>query len=94
MKSSLSIHLKLRRILSDISKQSCDNLDKNEDLFGAGILDSYGVIEFVLAVEQNFGCTIPQKDLIPQNLWSIESISNMLIKIVKDSKGRQTIENR
>lgn len=86
MISNLLIHPELRKILSDISKQPCDTLNIDEDLFAIGVLDSFGIIEFVVTLEKHFSCTIPQEDLIPQNLWSIEAISNMLTKLGVSSK--------
>lgn len=87
MISNFSIHSELRKILSDISKRSCDTLNKDDDLFAIGVLDSFGTIEFVVTLEKHFNCSIPQKDLIPQNLWSIEAISIMLTKLGVSSKS-------
>lgn len=81
MISNFSIYPELRKILSDISKRSCEALNPNDDLFAIGILDSFGIIEFVVTLEKHFNCTIPQKDLIPQNLWSIQAISDMLTRL-------------
>jgi acyl carrier protein len=87
MISNFSIHSELRKILSDISKRSCDTLNTDEDLFAIGVLDSFGIIEFVVTLEKHFNCSIPQEDLIPQNLWSIEAISNTLTKLGVSSKS-------
>lgn len=81
MITNFSIHSDLRKILSDISKRSCDTLNTDEDLFAIGVLDSFGIIEFVVILEKHFNCSIPQEDLIPQNLWSIEAISKILNKL-------------
>jgi acyl carrier protein len=81
MESNFLFHSEIRKILSDISKQKCDKLDLNDDLFSIGILDSFATIEFVGALEKYFNCIIPQEDLIPQNLWSIQAVSEMLIKL-------------
>jgi acyl carrier protein len=87
MISNFSIHSELRKILSDISKRSCDTLNMDDDLFAIGVLDSFGIIEFVVTLEKHFNCSIPQEDLIPQNLWSIEAISNTLTKLGVSSKS-------
>jgi len=87
MISNFSIHSELRKILSDISKRSCDTLNTDEDLFAIGVLDSFGIIEFVVTLEKHFNCKIPQEDLIPQNLWTIEAISNTLTKLGVSSKS-------
>ncbi len=87
MTINFSIHSELRKILSDTSNRSCDTLNTDEDLFAIGVLDSFGVLEFVVALEKRFNCVIPQDDLIPQNLWSIEAISNTLTKLGVSSKS-------
>ena len=81
MSDNVLLYSELRKILSDISKRPCYELDQNDDLFEIGVLDSFGIIEFVVALEKHFNCTIPQEDLIPQNLWSIHAISEILYKL-------------
>ncbi|HQS58866.1 MAG: hypothetical protein B7Y56_12570 [Gallionellales bacterium 35-53-114] len=74
-------YTEIRQILTSVSGQSCINIGPDDDLFEAGILDSFGIIEFVFALEKNFNCTIAQEDLVPQNLWSIKAISKTLSKL-------------
>ena len=81
MSDNVLLYSELRKILSDVSKRPCDELDQNDDLFEAGVLDSFGIIEFVVTLEKHFNCTIPQEDLIPQNLWSIHAIAETLFKL-------------
>lgn len=78
---------KLYKILSDISKRSCDTLNPNEDLFALGVLDSFGIVEFVVTLEKNLNLKIPQEDLIPQNFLSINAIYNMLERLRMDSNS-------
>ena len=49
-------------------------LDASESLFDSGVLDSTGVIELVGFLEGQFGIKIANKDLVPENLGSIERI--------------------
>lgn len=81
MLDNSSRYAELRKLLSDVSGRPCENIGLEEDLFAAGILDSFGIIEFVFALEKYFNCTIPQEDLIPQNLWSIQAIAETLSKL-------------
>jgi acyl carrier protein len=81
MSDSISRYEEIRNILTQVSGQSCENIGVEDDLFEAGILDSFGIIEFVLALEKQFHCTIAQEDLIPQNLWSIQAVSETLSKL-------------
>jgi acyl carrier protein len=81
MSDKFLLYSELRTILSDISKQPCGELDPNDDLFEIGVLDSFGIVAFVVSLEKHFNCTIPQEDLIPQNLWSVHAVSETLTKL-------------
>ena len=81
MSDKFLLYSELRKILSDISKQPCGELNPNDDLFAIGVLDSFGIVEFVVTLEKHFNCSIPQEDLIPQNLWSVHAVSETLTKL-------------
>ena len=81
MSDKFFLYSELLKIISDISKQSCGELNPNDDLFAICVLDSFGVVEFVVALEKRFNCTIPQEELIPQNLWSVHAVSETLTKL-------------
>lgn len=44
-------------------------------LFESGILDSTGGIELVMFLEEKFGIKVDNKDLVPENLASIDNIA-------------------
>jgi acyl carrier protein len=52
---------------------------ETESLFDAGVLDSFGLLEFLTAVEKELGVKIPDEDLIPSNFDSIAKIRSYLI---------------
>ena len=81
MIDNLSYYAELRNILADISRRPCENIGLDDDLFAAGVLDSFGIIEFVMALEKHFHCAIPQDMLLPQNLWSIRAVSDTLSRV-------------
>lgn len=45
-------------------------------------LDSMSIIELILFIERKFDITIAEKDLIPDNLKSIQSITECAIKSI------------
>ena len=61
-------------------------LGNEESLFDCGILDSAGLISFIVYLEKKFGLTIPDEDLLPENFASLESISSYIVK-KKNSVG-------
>lgn len=48
-------------------------IDANEDLFDSGILDSAAVLSVILFIEQQFAITIPDEDLLPENVASVDA---------------------
>lgn len=45
-----------------------------------GVFDSYGVMEFVLRLEDAFGFSIPDEDLDPEIFYSVRNIVGYLRK--------------
>ena len=57
---------------------------KNEaSLLDQGIIDSTGVLEVIFFVEETFGITVEDNEMLPDNLDSIERIA----AFVKRKKG-------
>jgi acyl carrier protein len=48
-------------------------IDPRENLFDSGILDSAAVLSVILFIEQEFAITIPDEDLLPENVASVEA---------------------
>ena len=51
-----------------------DELDPTESLTGAGVIDSTGVLEVVTWIEDTFSIVVPDADILPENLDSVQSI--------------------
>ena len=50
-------------------------LADNQSLLEAGVVDSTGVLELVAFLEDTFHLQIADKDIIPQNLDSVDAIT-------------------
>lgn len=48
-------------------------IDPAEDLFDSGVLDSAAVLSVVLFIEQEFAITIPDEDLLPENVACVDA---------------------
>ncbi len=55
-----------------------DQIELETDFFEKGIIDSTGVIELVSFMEETFGISIDDEELIPENLSSLKNISVFL----------------
>ncbi len=45
-----------------------------ESLFDAGVLDSFGMLEFITLIEEEFNIKIPDDDLVPSNFETIAKV--------------------
>ena len=57
-----------------------EKIQVNADLKGLG-MDSFRIIELVLFLERKTGLSFPDHAYTPQNLRSVESITNCFIKL-------------
>ncbi len=53
-------------------------LAKDQSLLDSGIIDSTGVLELVNFLEENFGFSVNDEELIPDNLDSIDNIATFV----------------
>lgn len=51
---------------------------ERESLFDAGVLDSFGLLEFLTTLEKDLNVIIPDKDLVPANFDTIAKINSYL----------------
>lgn len=54
------------------------NLDENEDLLVAGILDSLSMLNLVAFIEENFDIQVADEDVVYDNFKSINSLDEYL----------------
>jgi acyl carrier protein len=53
-------------------------ISDDDSLLESGTIDSTGILELVLFLEENFSISIADEDLVPDNLDSINRISNFV----------------
>lgn len=49
-------------------------LDRSNDLFASGVLDSFALVDFIVVLEEHCGISVPDAEIIPQNFRTIEAI--------------------
>lgn len=66
----------VRQFLADnfILDDGGAGLEADESLTQAGVLDSMGVLELIMFIEQHFDVSIPDEDTLPENLDSVSRI--------------------
>jgi acyl carrier protein len=65
-------------IKSEVIRNRNAHLDENEDLLGAGILDSLGILQLVSFIDETFGIQVPDEDVIYENFHSLKAIVDYL----------------
>ena len=55
-----------------------ENLKNDTSFLKNGIINSTGILELVLFLEETFGFTVEDEELIPENLDSIANIVNYM----------------
>lgn len=70
---------KVLEVLNEINPDIVKNQD--EDLLKAGFIDSFEIINIVMALEQTFSIEIDPELIISTNFQTIDSIVEMLKKI-------------
>lgn len=57
-----------------------DDLGSDTSLLKRGVIDSTGVLELVAFVEERYGITVADDELVPDNLDSISRISDFITR--------------
>ena len=58
------------------------------DLFETGLVDSIGIVELILALEDRFGISLPMENLELDDLRSVGGIAGLIRRISTASLGR------
>jgi acyl carrier protein len=73
------IRNQLRKFIVDNFMFGTDNGFANDTSFlKEGIMDSTGALELITFLEETFGITVDDEELLPENLDSIDNLSNYL----------------
>lgn len=60
----------------------------DDDLFDAGIVDSMGVLTLVDFVEESFGFTVADDELVPENFASVSAMADFVRRRTGAADGR------
>jgi acyl carrier protein len=62
-----------------------DSFTDSDSFFENGIIDSTGVLELVSFIEEEYDIEVEDEELVPENLDSINNLSNYLQKKLGDA---------
>lgn len=60
--------------------QEGDGIAPDQSFLESGIIDSTGLLELVAFVEQKYGISIGDRELVPENLDSLQNISRFVAR--------------
>ncbi|KZD24778.1 acyl carrier protein [Tardiphaga robiniae] len=66
-------------LLSNFYISEANSLEVDTSLLDQGIIDSTGVLEVIGFIEETFGITVEDSELLPENLDSIEGIARFVM---------------
>ena len=67
-----------------------DGLDLSQSLLDSGVIDSTGVMELVMFLEETFGIDVNDSDLVPENLDTIANIAAFVQLKSQDSIAKSS----
>lgn len=71
----------IRQFLTDNFPLSAEGftLASDDSLIEAGVIDSTGVLELIEFIESRYEITIPDADVLPENLDSVDAITRYIV---------------
>ena len=73
----MALDERIREALARVAKAPIPT-DRDASLFDAGVIDSFGLVDFVADLEKEFHVTVPDKDLHPSKFESLARIAAYL----------------
>ena len=67
------------------------DLNANTSFMGEGIIDSTGILELIMFLEETYEISIEDNEMVPDNLDSLQKISLFLDKKLQPCSAEQTI---
>jgi acyl carrier protein len=71
----------IRTFLEQDLSRDLAGVEDSTSLLQAGVLDSLGVMQLVAFLQDRFGITIGDDDLVPENLESVEAIAAFVSRL-------------
>jgi acyl carrier protein len=72
-----SITVKIRAFLNQHFPMT-KNVSDETPLLGSGLIDSLGILEVVGFLEKEFGMTITDEELLPENFGSVHALNDFV----------------
>jgi|EndMetStandDraft_8_1072994.scaffolds.fasta_scaffold1093469_2 acyl carrier protein len=64
----------IRAFLTDNFFVEDHEIDGDTSLIGTSVIDSTGVLEIIIFIEETFGISVPDSDAVPENLDTVDNM--------------------
>jgi acyl carrier protein len=80
-------------IIENFIIDTAEDLREEDSLLERGIIDSTGVLELVAFIEEKFGITVEDEELIPENLDTIRDIAEFIRRKTKTASAAEVSQS-
>lgn len=74
----------LRAFIAEGHPEKVEAIEEETNLFKSGVLDSLGVVTMVTFIDEKFGCSLDFEELTEENLGSLKSLTDLVLKKVNE----------
>jgi len=67
-------------IKNDITNESLEDIELQDDLLGTGVIDSMGMMKLLAFIEKEASFKIPPEDMTVENFMTLENILGYITK--------------
>jgi acyl carrier protein len=78
MSESIAAEIKAFIVSNFLFGQGGDTLQDDESFLDKGIVDSTGILELVAFIEERYGISVADRELVPENLDSLRNVSRFV----------------
>lgn len=89
MVESIASEIKAFIVENFMFGQGSDTLTPSQSLLESGVIDSTGLLELVSFIEQRYGVTVADRELVPENLDSVDHVSRYVVRKVEALSASQ-----
>lgn len=75
---TVELENKITNILCDLCGGEPDEMEPDLDLFGEGLLDSFGAIQLVMELEKTFSVSLPIEDIPRERIATPKAIAALV----------------
>ncbi|HID51856.1 MAG TPA: acyl carrier protein [Anaerolineae bacterium] len=65
-------------VKNELLRGRANGITVEDDLLGAGLIDSLGILQIVAFVDERFNIQIPDEDVVYENFNSVKALSDYL----------------